>query len=140
VPLSATITVNRFVEFACVTSGRQVSTPLLGLRTAFVGAVGRLKVSGCAGTSLSVALFVMFMVTPTPMVWSGIAASAGAVLAGKTYSNTGRKLFVGCSFEQKSMRMKSDPVFVNRSVSTPSFVACPFTAAVTSTLTGVHSV
>lgn len=50
VPLSATITRNEFVVFACFTNGRHVNTPLLVFIAALVGPVGRLNVGVCAGT------------------------------------------------------------------------------------------
>src|SRR3974390_3484876 len=89
VPLSVTLTVNWLVESAWVTSGRHVSTPLLVLITALVGAVGRLKVSVCAGVSLSLAELVMFSVTPTPIVRLVIAANVGGVFPGFMNCSTG---------------------------------------------------
>src|SRR6185369_4177943 len=81
VPLSATMTVNGLVEFACVTNGRHVSTPLLAAIIALVGAVSRLKVSVCAGTSVSVAELMMLNVTPAPIVRLVMVASVGGAFS-----------------------------------------------------------
>ena len=65
VPLSETVSVKLFVEFACVTSGRNENAPLPAFTLALVGPLNRLNVSVCGGWSVSVALAVKATVWPT---------------------------------------------------------------------------
>ncbi len=81
VPLSVTITVNRLVVSAWVTSGRQMKTPLLVSIVALVGPVVRLKANVWGGTSGSAAVLVMTSMTPTLIVLSEMAARVGGVFA-----------------------------------------------------------
>src|ERR1035437_340567 len=82
VPLSATLSVNPFVEFACVTSGRKENAPLLVFSVAFVAPASSAKVSVCGGKSVSVTLAVKATVWPTLTARLVMAASTGAVLGG----------------------------------------------------------
>src|ERR1043166_3492268 len=82
VPLSETFNVKLFVEFACVTSGRNENAPSLVLRVAFVAPASSANVRICGGWFESVALAVNATVWPTLTVRLVIAASTGGVLVG----------------------------------------------------------
>jgi len=82
VPLSETSSVKVFVEFACVTVGRKLNAPLVGLSVALVAPASSAKVSVCGGESVSVALAVKATVWPTFTVWLAIGDRVGVVLGG----------------------------------------------------------
>src|SRR5271157_880653 len=81
VPLSETFSVKLFVEFACVTSGRNENAPLLVLTVALVAPANSAKVSVsvCGGWSVSVAMAVKATVWPTFTVWLAMGTRAGGV-------------------------------------------------------------
>src|SRR3974390_927556 len=76
-PLSETATRTVWVDGDWAMAGRQVKRPLLVLMTAPVGALSRLKVRACAGTSGSVAELVSANTLPARMDWLPTGASSG---------------------------------------------------------------
>ena len=84
VPLSETLSVKPFVEFACVTSGRNENAPLFVFSVAFVAPASSAKAKVCGGESVSEALAVNATVCPTFTVRLVIAAKVGGVLGGMT--------------------------------------------------------
>src|SRR5581483_5299086 len=83
VPLSATFSVKLFVEFACVTSGRNENAPLFVLSVALVAPASSAKVSVRCGWLESVALAVKATVWPTFTVWLAMGARVGGVVTGQ---------------------------------------------------------
>src|ERR1017187_7515678 len=81
-PLSETFNVKSFVEFACVTSGRNENAPLLVFSVALVAPASSAKVNVCGGEFVSVALAVKATVWPTFTVQLVMIASTGGVLGG----------------------------------------------------------
>jgi len=82
---SLTRTLMRLVVLFCRGVGVQVKTPVAGSIAAPAGAPGsRLKVSGLAGRSGSVATAAKVKGRVGRMRWLGIAASAGGVLTSRT--------------------------------------------------------
>src|SRR5439155_22547315 len=71
VPLSVTLTVIRFVLGPCASVGVQVNTPLLGSTVTPAGPDTRVRVSGVAGRSVSVAQLVRTNALSSLSVWSG---------------------------------------------------------------------
>src|SRR5215469_15448426 len=89
--LSATFTVTTLAVLASVTRGRQLKAALLLLffvSVALVGAASKLKVSTGGGEAESLALAFVTTVWPGLTVWFGMAASVGAVLAGRNVELT----------------------------------------------------
>ena len=81
VPLSETSSVKLFVEFACVTSGRNENAPLLVLTVALVAPanIAKVSVSVCGCWSESVAMAVKATVWPTFTVWLAMGTRVGGV-------------------------------------------------------------